>query len=414
MAERTPPSSRSIHNKAVISGVLLLVLLLVLIFTRAFGALAPGNGESTVSPPADSGGNPGINLSEELTPSPSPSLTPSPSPTPNVPLVAYDGVVEHLFLHPLVAYPVLAFDGDHQANGIDDWMITADEYIKILESLYENDYILVDIYSVYSETVNENGVTVMQRNTLRLPEGKKPLILSFDDVNYYDYMRENGFVYKLVLDDNGNIASWGLNPDGNEVVAYDLDIVTILDAFVAKHPDFSHNGAKGVLGLTGYEGILGYRTQAGSASRASEIKAVKPVIERLKETGWTFCSHSYGHIDMAGSSYDRIVSDTTKWLDEVASLVGDTNLLLYPYGSRVDENNGAAFQYLQSAGFQMFLSVGIEPYTLIHTDSAAVCGDRMHPDGTTLRWYRELYLRFYDAKDVINLDVRPDRGYDFS
>ena len=29
-----------------------------------------------------------------------------------------------------------------------------------------------------------------------LPEGKKPLIVSFDDVNYYQYMLENGFTYK--------------------------------------------------------------------------------------------------------------------------------------------------------------------------------------------------------------------------
>ena len=57
----------------------------------------------------------------------------------SVQLVNYEGVVEHLFFHPVVAYPELAFDGDKQSNGIDDWMVTVDEYNKILSSLYAND-----------------------------------------------------------------------------------------------------------------------------------------------------------------------------------------------------------------------------------------------------------------------------------
>lgn len=400
------------RNTAVIFGTVLLVLLLVLIFTRAFGMIDDSSPADDV--PEDPGGvsaDPAGTQGPELTPQSTPESTPEQ--TPQVELFPYDGVVEHIFFHPLVAYPELAFDGDYQSDGFDDWMVTVDEYIKILESLYEKDYILVDINSVYSETVNENGTAVMQRNTLNLPEGKKPIILSFDDVCYYDYMQKNGFVYKLILDNNGNIATWGIDPDGKEVIAYDLDIITILDAFVAEHPDFSLGGVKGSLGLTGYEGILGYRTQVGSSNRASEIEAVKPVIARLKETGWNFVSHSYGHIDMNVSSYEKIVSDTEKWLDEVGSLVGETQVLLYPHGARVDENDGAAFKYLQSVGFRMFLSVGIEPYIKIHTNSPAVCGDRMHPDGTTLRHFRSLYLRLYDAKDIINLEVRPDRPYSF-
>ena len=34
----------------------------------------------------------------------------------------------------------------------------------------------------------------------------------------------------------------------------------ILNKFVKEHPDFSLNGEKGVVALTGYEGVLGYRT----------------------------------------------------------------------------------------------------------------------------------------------------------
>ena len=146
--------------------------------------------------------------------------------------VAYDGVVEHLFFHPVVAYPELAFDGDYKSDGIDDWMVTAGEYLKILQSVYEKGYVLVDIADCWSEQTNEAGETRMVKNTLYLPEGKKPLILSYDDVNYYQYMLDNGFTYKLIIGEDGKLWSWGLDPQGNEVVSRDLDAVTILDKFV--------------------------------------------------------------------------------------------------------------------------------------------------------------------------------------
>lgn len=334
-------------------------------------------------------------------------------------------IVEHIFFHPVIAYPEMAFDGDRHSDGFDDWMVTVDEYRKILNKLYENGYILVDMNDVWSEQQDENGQMRMVRNTLMLPEGKKPLIVSYDDVNYYQYMIENGFTWKLVLGEDGDVWSYGKDPQGNDVYSKDLDAVTIMDLFVREHPDFSLNGAKGCLGLTGYEGILGYRTNTDSkdrsaefeANRQKEIEAVKPVIQRLKETGWYFASHTWGHIDLSVSSLSRVQNDTQKWMDEVGSLVGETTLLLYPYGGRADGNDvkqsGPAFTYLQEQGFRVFSSVGIESYSKIKKDISAVICDRLHPDGTTLRWHRDRYLQFYDAKDIIDLSVRPDRGYDF-
>ena len=70
---------------------------------------------------------------------------------------AWDGIVEHLFFHPVVAYPELAFDGDSQSDGIDDWMVTVDEYDKILQSVYDQGYVLVDIGDVWSESTDANG-----------------------------------------------------------------------------------------------------------------------------------------------------------------------------------------------------------------------------------------------------------------
>ena len=389
-------------------------------------------GQQGGSPSASQGsaGSTAASSSEpDPTPVPEPYVISDPKVMPEgggkdgAPYVAWDGIVEHLFFHPVVAYPELAFDGDSQANGIDDWMVTVEEYNRILQSVYDNGYILVDINDVWSETTGEDGQPRMVRNTLYLPEGKKPLIISYDDVNYYDYMLKDGFTYKLILGEDGLLWSWGKDPQGNEVVSQDLDALTILDKFVREHPDFSPFGAKGSLSLTGYQGILGYRTntdtkdwdEAKEAVRQQEREAVKPIIAELKRTGWTFGSHTWGHINLSNHSVESVKEDTQRWLDEVGSLVGPTTILYYPHGARPDggdwQQTGPVFQYLQSQGFRVFASVGIESFSYIKKDICAVICDRLHPDGTTLRSASclERYMKFYDAREVIDLSVRPQR-----
>mgnify|MGYP000234318427 CR=1 FL=1 len=166
--------------------LLLLLALLLMVSLAACGVSASKEPD---------GGQEGESQEEpEETPEPEPYDIYDPTVMPEggvrdgVTYVAYDGIVEHLFFHPVVAYPELDFDGDAQANGIDDFMVTADEYRKILQSVYDKGFVLVDIADVWSETTGEDGTAKMVKNTLYLPEGKKPLILSFDDTNYYEYM----------------------------------------------------------------------------------------------------------------------------------------------------------------------------------------------------------------------------------
>ena len=406
---------------------LLLALLLLLSLTACSSAPAPGSdGPSQPEPPAQAE-TPEADAPAEPEPEPYTILDPTVQPEggvrDGVTYVPYDGVVEHLFFHPVVAYPELAFDGDSKSDGIDDWMVTAGEYLKILESVYEKGYVLVDIADCWSEQIDESGQPRMVKNTLYLPEGKKPLILSYDDVNYYEYMLANGFTYKLIIGEDGKLWSWGKDPQGKEVVSRDLDAVTILDKFVEEHPDFSPFGAKGCLSLTGYEGILGYRTQTDSkswtaeqeANRQKEIEAVKPIVAELKRTGWTFGSHTWGHISLNTRTFDTVTADMQKWFAEVGSLVGETSVLFYPFGGRLDgddvQQSGPAFRWMQEHGFRIFCSVGIDSWSKCKSDISAVICDRLHPDGTTLRSAkaRERYMKFYDAKDIIDLSVRPQR-----
>ena len=112
-----------------------------------------------------------------------------------------------------------------------------------------------------------------------------------------------------------------------------------------------------------------------------------------------------------------IINDTERWADEVGSLVGPTQILFYPHGGRPDGDDwhttGERFRYLQSQGFRVFASVGTSSFSFVKPDISAVICDRLHPDGTTLRGSKRVlswYQQFYDAKDIIDLTVRPDLG----
>ena len=376
-------------------------------------------------------------------PQPEPQPQPQPQPEPAAPTaVSYETVktywsdsqltqewgknkvVEHLFFHPVIAYPKWAFfdckSSASEKQGLDEWMVTADEFKNILQHLYDRGYILVRIEDVWSEYTNEQGESRMQRNVLKLPEGKKPLIISFDDVNYYDYMLAQGFTSKLVLGSDGEIWAECRDPYTGEVfLTQELDATPILDRFVLEHPDFSLNGAKAIYSLTGFNGILGYHTESdyAGADRNAEIAAVKPIIRRLKETGWTFGCHTYSHRDLSGCSTASIQNDISKWIDEVVPLTGETAILFYPYGGRPDGGDdvkqvGEQLRWMQSKGFRVFCSVGFESYSQIKKDIALVICDRMHPDGKTLRDGRSLnwYKQFYDPREIIDLAARPDYG----
>lgn len=313
-------------------------------------------------------------------------------------LVPYRGEVERIFFHPLIVYPELAFDGDRLSKGYDDWFVTVPEFKRVLEDLYRNGYVLTDIRSLYKEEETQNGPR-MTLQSLMLPEGKKPLVLSVDDLNYYDYMIHNGNNRRLVLDEADRIAAESVTPDGKTAVSQDNEIVPIVDDFVEKHPDFSFHGAKGLLALTGYEGVLGYRTQAGSPNRDEEREKVLPVIAKLKETGWTFASHSWGHPDAQKADASRMARDTNRWKEEVEPLTGPTSVYVYPYGERL-KHSDPKFKLLTEAGFRVFCGVGPAPYLRAEGDVLEM--DRRHVDGVALRTQAARLASLFDAKKALD------------
>lgn len=279
-------------------------------------------------------------------------------------LVPFEEPVRHIFFHSLIVDTSLAFDGDYMENGYNAWMTTVDEFKAMLEELYANDFILIDIHELAREEVDENGNVKMVANDPLVPAGKKPLVLSVDDVNYYEYMEKDGFARNLMIDENGLVKNLYIDKDGNELIG-DYDVAPILDTFVREHPDFSYRGAKGILALTGYEGALGYDTHlTDSPTLEEDIATATAVANRLKENGWLFAIHGYGHRDAKKITYGHLVTDTNRWLSDIGSIVGETDIYIYPYGSEIDYPSDK-LSYFESVGLRYFCGVWTKPFVSV-------------------------------------------------
>ena len=314
-----------------------------------------------------------------------------------------NSTIPHIFFHTLVVDTSRAFDDNiaiskqDGMNKVKDYnyvMTTVDEFCRILEEMYSRGYVLVSIYDVASYETQADGTQVMKHQPIYLPEGKKPFVLSVDDVSYYEYMEGHGFASKLVVGEDGTPTSEYTNPDGS-VTYGSFDVVPILDDFVETHPDFSYRGAKGIIALTGYEGIFGYRTSDfwynsncdyfdqyfswnlenntkkkqtmyyDNPNIEQDKESAKQVAQACRDDGWLFASHTWGHNKVGDSgSYERFESDARLWDREVKPLLGDVDIIIYPQGEDLYEGSwrgydpeNQKYQLLKELGFSYFCSV---------------------------------------------------------
>ena len=279
--------------------------------------------------------------------------------------------------------------------------MTVDEFNAMLGQLYEEGYVLVRFSDLAA--VNEDGA--MEAKKLMLPSGKKPLLLSETNVNYDLELSGQGLASRLVLDGNGALTCDRQASDGSTVTGA-FDVVPCVEAFIQEHPDFSNNGARGILGLTGYNGILGYRTDDALATStdnryaakygvfdtAAEKEAAAPVIEALKSAGWEFACNGYDGTTY-GSDEEAVSADLTKWNESVGTLVGNTTILLFPSGTdsrgwKAYDESDPVYQILKKQGFLYYGSMDISGTKTQLTEQYLRCS-YMNVDG--YRMYQDLY-----------------------
>lgn len=327
--------------------------------------------------------------------------------------------VTHVFYHTMVYDTAKAFDGDSDSGGYNQVMTTVDEFNKITQSMYDKGFVMVSLEDMAKK--DENGVMVPQE--ILLPPGKQPFVLSQDDVSYYHYMDGDGMASRLVLDESGDVKNEYIEDDGSVSVG-DYDMVPLIDTFVDEHPDFSYKGAKGIIALTGYNGILGYRTDISYQERPDDLNEdkkawldahpdfsleteraeAKKVAEAMVEDGWEFASHTWGHLNVGAISLENLQADTQKWQENIAPLVGGTDKIIFAFGADiggVEDYSGEKFDYLKSQGFDYFCNVDSSQYWVQLRDNYLRMG-RRNLDGYRMYYNPDLVSDLFDAGTIFD------------
>lgn len=319
-------------------------------------------------------------------------------------LVAWNDPADivNLSFNVLIADPDRAFADQENGNSYYKNFITVSEFTNIITQLHENGYVLVDLDDFIEASTTDTGVITYTNKPIMLPQGKKPLVLTQTQVNYYSYMVDGnddgtpdkdgaGFASRLILDANGNLTCEMVDRSGKTVTgAYDM--VPILNTFIKAHPDFSYKGARAIVAVSGYDGIFGYRGQ--------DLERAKPIVDALRRDGYTIACYTYGNVAYGTISTKRVQEDLDSWQAQIAPLLEKTDVLVYAKNSDLEAYSGEKFDALYGAGFRFFLGMCTNHESWLQMNSTYVRQGRILVNGANLEKNTYFYTGLFDPTTV--------------
>jgi peptidoglycan/xylan/chitin deacetylase (PgdA/CDA1 family) len=206
------------------------------------------------------------------------------------------------------------------------YVSTPDILRQNLQDLYDRDYFLVSL----KDFVN---------NTMDVPAGKTPVVLTFDDGHQSNFN---------IIEKSGELT---IDPDS---------AVGIIDNFYEKNPDFGKAAT--------------FFLNSNISFSQVEHKAFK--LNYLIENGYDLGSHSYGHEDLTALDAKGIQKTLGKNVQSIESIIKDytVNTLALPFGKRPKEPDLEKYVFEgtyedENYEFIAVLNVGWNPtYAPIHTD----------------------------------------------
>ena len=334
--------------------------------------------------------------------------------------------VVNLSFQLLIADPERAFQDATYSKQYRNNFITVTEFSAILQQLYDNDYILVSLSDLYESVHDESSDRdIWVAKTLLLPPGKTPVMLTETNANYYAYMVDPdkngtpdanaaGFAYKLCYDGQEGFYNELVLADGT-VVKGAYDMVPLLEAFIAKHPDFSYRDARAIIAFSGYDGVLGYRLYSSKLTPAQQLEeqaAAAAVVNALRETGYDIACFTYGNSNKGTLNYgeldpEAILADLQLWKEKITPVIGETNIFVF---AKEDDIAGeesyignAKFNAMHNenyGNFDFFLSTGTAPWDQV--DKEYVRHNRLMVTGAYLQKYPERFAELFDPAAVLD------------
>lgn len=321
--------------------------------------------------------------------------------------------VYDLSFHVLIADPQRAFSDAVYSSSYRKNFITVTEFNNILDALYAGGYILVDLDDFYALEYNStSGTNIYVEKQLRLPAGKKPVMLTEISASYYGYMQKgdqdglaDGFANRLAFDGQ-QFYNELINVDGS-ISTGSYDMVPLLEDFIAAHPDFSYRGARAVVSFAGYDRILGYRindTTLDADALQAERDGLKATIDALKAAGYKIGCYSYNNVSYTNMSAEDIQNDVKKWNEKVTPWIGQVDILVFAKEGDISDEapytGSSKFNVLYNAGFRFFLGSGTQPWSQVA--DRYVRHNRLMITGSYLLSKPDVYEELFDVASILD------------
>lgn len=331
--------------------------------------------------------------------------------------------IPNLSFHVLMADASRACNKDvsgELAGSYNKNFVSVEEFTRILNQLYASNYVLVDFDSFISNVEGVDGNSSFFAKSIYLPQGKKPVMLTETMVNYFEYMvdpdkdgtpdsKGHGFAYKLVLDDNGEIKAAYVDSNGQTLIG-NYDLVPVLEAFIQEHPDFSYQGARAILAVTGTEGVFGYRTNTSYVSRFGqafydqEVEDAKKIVAALREKGYTIASYTYSNQAYRSMNTLQIQAEIQNWTNQITPVIGEVDTIVFARASDIESYSGTTFNVLYNSGLRFFLNSGSSPR--VDTNTTFIRQTRLMVTGEAMAWYSSQFSNYFDCNVVLDLTSR--------
>ncbi|HIT34725.1 MAG TPA: hypothetical protein IAC31_08910 [Candidatus Faecousia intestinigallinarum] len=326
--------------------------------------------------------------------------------------------IMNLSFQTLIADTARAFTDEVYGSSYNQNFVTTGEFSKILQQLYDNGYILVSLSDFITTSTGEDGQTIYVEKPLYLPPDKKPVMITQTNVNYNLYMVDGdgdgypdkdgaGFASRLVLDGSGKVTAEMVDANGSTITgAYDL--VPILDEFIAAHPDFSYNGARAILALTGYTGLFGYRTNGNALEKYGEeiynaqLQGAADIADALRDSGYVLAFYTYDNIAYGSATLSELQDDLALWQEQAEPILGKVDILAFAKESELSSYSGEMFDALMNAGFRYYLGFSFSGFDNLQLDSTYVRQSRLLVTGYNMAENGSMFSGLFDPAAVLD------------
>ena len=155
--------------------------------------------------------------------------------------------------------------------------------------------------------------------------------------------------------------------------------------------------------MSAAEGIFGYQIADTVVSTNEKNRdTVKAIADALLKGGWRIACAGYDHSYLDGLGPDALKAHLDKWKEEAGALVGETDILFYPYGAEVTYPSDQV-KVLTDEGLLYLCGLwGDTDY--MELGESYLRQTRRFVDGYTLTNAAGYFTEFFDAKALLDSD----------